>query len=112
MDQDITKTVTELGIALVENQHQFFMDESIDNSEHVPAIKRIAATAYRYLKAKGINPDTARGVRKELIARGKDLFIAEWMRTLEEDEEPPDHEDRHEDRREAGRTFDELLKGQ
>ena len=79
MDQDITKAVRELGIALVESQHQFFMDESIDNSEHVPAIKRIADTAYRYLKAEGINPDTARKVRKELIAHGKDLFIAEWI---------------------------------
>ena len=108
MDQDITKTVTELGIALVESQHHFFSDGSIDNSEYVPAIKRIADTTYRYLKGKGVSLNTARKVRKEMIARGRELFIEEWMRTLEEDEEPSDQEDR----REAGRTFDELLKGQ
>jgi hypothetical protein len=43
----------EFGLALVERQHQFFVDETIDNTEHVPAIKRIADTAYQYLTATG-----------------------------------------------------------
>ncbi len=108
MDQDITKTVIEFGMALVERQHRFFVDESIDNSEHIPAIKRIADTAYQYLKTTGIPSDTSKKVRKELIARGRHLFIEEWMRMRDEDEEPPDEEDR----REARRTFDGLLKGE
>ena len=106
--EDVIRTVTEFGIALVEGQRRFFLYGSIDNSEHVPAIKRIADIAYHYLKKKGVNTETARKVRKELVARGRDLFIEEWMRTLEEDEEPPDQEDRVE----ARRTFDELLKGE
>ena len=105
--EDIIKTVTEFGMAMVEKQHKFFLDGSIDNSEHVPAIKRIGDTAFGYLKAKGMNPDRAKKVRKELINHGKDLFIANWM-TSEDDEEPLDEEDR----REARRTFDELLKGE
>lgn len=95
-------------MALVERQHQFFLDESIDNSEQVPAIKRIADTAYQYLKASEINSDISNRVRQELIARGRELFVEEWMRMLEEDEEPPEQEER----REAGKTFDELLKGE
>lgn len=97
MNQDIIKTVTEFGMALVERQHQFFFDGSIDNSEQVLAVQRIADTAYRYLKASGVNDDVCNRVRKELIARGRELFVEEWMRILEEDEEPPDQEDRRED---------------
>ncbi len=105
--EDIIKTVTEFGIALLERQHKFFLDGSIDNSEHVPAIKRIADAAYGYLKQKGVNLDSAKKVKKELINHGKDLFVAACM-TPEEDEEPLGEEDR----REARRTFDELLKGE
>ena len=105
--EDIIKTVTEFGIALLEKQHKFFLDGSIDNSEHVPAIKRIADAAYGYLKQKGVNLDSAKKVKKELINHGKDLFVAVWM-ISEEDEEPLGEEDR----REARRTFDELLKGE
>ena len=105
--EDIIKTVTEFGIALLEKQHKFFLDGSIDNSEHVPAIKRIAEAAYGYLKQKGVNLDSAKKVKKELINHGKDLFVAVWM-ISEEDEEPLGEEDR----REARRTFDELLKGE
>ncbi|MDO8724209.1 MAG: hypothetical protein Q7J31_18570 [Syntrophales bacterium] len=105
--EDIIKTVTEFGIALLEKQHKFFLDGSIDNSEHVPAIKRIADAAYGYLKQKGVNLDSAKKVKKELTNHGKDLFVAAWM-ISEEDEEPLGEEDR----REARRTFDELLKGE
>ncbi len=101
-----TKTVTEFGIALVEVQHKFFMDASLDNSEHVPAIKRIADVAYAYLKGKGVSLEIAKGVRNELINYGRNLFVQVWMAT-EEDEEPLDEEDRHE----AKRTFNELLRG-
>ena len=105
--EDIIKTVTEFGIALLKKQHKFFLDGSIDNSEHVSAIKRIADAAYGYLKQKGVNLDSAKKVKKELINHGKDLFVAAWM-ISEEDEEPLGEEDR----REARRTFDELLKGE
>ena len=101
----IIKTVTEFGVALVEKRHRFFLNDSVDNSEHVPAIKRIADTAYGYLKRKGANPDRAKEVKKELISHGKNLFIKAWMKT-EEGEEPLGEEDRQE----AMETFDELLK--
>jgi hypothetical protein len=103
--EDIIKTVTEFGIALVEKQHQFFLDESLDNSEHVPAIKRIADTAYDYLRGKGINLGISKKAKKELINHGRNLFIETWM-TPEEDEDPLSEEDR----REAGETFNGLLK--
>ncbi len=103
--EEMIKTVTEFGVALVEKQHKFFLNDSVDNSEHVPAIKRIADTAYAYLKRKGVNPDRAKEVKKDLINHGKNLFVKTWMKT-EEGEEPFGEEDRQE----AMETFDELLK--
>ena len=105
MDQEIIRIVTEFGVALIERQHQLFVEESLDNSEHVPAIKRIANTALGYLKGSGISSDIAEKVRDKLISRGRDLFVEEWMRSLEEDEDPPDEQEREE----AIDTFEELL---
>jgi len=103
--EEIIKTVTEFGIALVEKQHRFFLNDSMDNSEHVPAVKRIADTAYAYLKRRGVALDEAKAVKKELINHGKTLFVKMWMKT-EEGEESLGEEDREE----AEETFDELLK--
>ena len=103
MDQEAIKILKEFALALIERQHQFFIDETIDNAEHVPAIKRIAETAYQYLTAKGVSSGISTKVRKELITHARKLFIKEWMTQLEEDEEPPDEE-------EARKTFNQLLK--
>jgi len=105
MKEEIIKIVTGFGAALIEKQHQLFVEESLDNSEHVPAIKRIANTAFGYLKGSGISSDIAEKVRDKLISRGRDLFVEEWMRSLEEDEDPPDEQEREE----AIDTFEELL---
>ncbi len=99
------KTVTEFGIALVEKQHRFFTNGDVDNCEHVPAIKRIADTAYAYLKRKGVSSDEAKKVKNKLIDHGRDLFLEVWMKT-EEDEEQLTQEDREE----GENTFYELLK--
>ena len=104
MEEMIT-TVTEFGITLVRMQNRFFLSGSVDNSEHVPAIKRIADAAYAYLKRKGVNLDRAKEVKKELINHGKSLFVEAWMKT-EEGEEPLGEEDREE----AEETFDKLLR--
>ncbi|MBA4417736.1 MAG: hypothetical protein C0392_07475 [Syntrophus sp. (in: bacteria)] len=102
---EIHKTVTEFAIAMVERQHSFFLNDSMDNSEHIPAIGRIADTAYVYLKRKGVSLEVAEEIKKELISHGKSLFVEVWMKT-EEGEEPFGEEDREE----AEETFDELLK--
>lgn len=106
MNQDIINTVTAFGKALVEGQHKYFSDESIDNLEHVPAIKRIADTTYQYLIANGISFDNCTKVKEELIRHGKDLFIKLWMQNIIEDGEIPSKKDL----REAERTFEKILK--
>jgi hypothetical protein len=59
----------------VEKQHRLFLNDSMDYSEHVPAIKRIADTACTYLRRKGASPEAAKEVKKELINHGKGLFV-------------------------------------
>ena len=103
--EEIEKTITEFGITLVEEQHRYFLYGSIDNSEHISAIKRLADTAYNYLKQKEVDLDSAKNVKRELIDHGRKLFIKIWMKA-EEGEEPLGEEDRQE----AMETFDELLK--
>ncbi len=103
--EETIKTVTEFGMLLIENQHRFFLDETIDNSEHVPAIKRIADAAYEYLKGQAVGANRAEKVKAKLINHARNLFVQTWM-TPEEDGELLDEEDR----REAEETFDELLK--
>jgi len=93
-------------LALVESQHKYFLKESIDNSEHIPAIKRIADTAYQYLIANGISSDNSIKVKEELIHYGKELFIQLWMQNIVEDEEIPSKKDL----REAEKTFEKILK--
>lgn len=93
-------------MVLVESQHKYFIEGSIDNREHIPAIKRIADTAYQYLKANGINTDNSAKVKEKLIHHGKDLFIQLWMKSIIEDEEIPGKEDI----REAEKTFEKILK--
>ena len=104
--EEIIKTVTEFAMVLIEKQHKFFVDETIDNSEHIPAIKRIADAAHEYLRGQGTSVDRSNKVRSKVISHGRDLFVQTWM-TPEEDDELPDEDDR----REAEEEFDELLKG-
>jgi hypothetical protein len=106
MGQDTIQILKEFGLALVEKQHQFFVDETIDNSEHVPAVKRIADTAYQYLSAKGVSSEISTEIKKELINFGRELFIKAWMTPLDDDEEGEELPDE----KEARRTFDQLLK--
>ena len=106
--KDVVRVVMEFGITLVEKQHDCFVNETLDNSEHVPAIRRIAEAAYAYLKSIGIDIETAKKVRHTLIGRGRELFVSEWMMSCEEFQEPLTEKDR----REAKRTFDELLKSE
>jgi len=104
MEKEIIKIIEEFGLALVERQHQYSRDETIDDLEHIPAIKRIAETAYQYLKTKGVSLEKSAKVKKDLINHGRELYIADWMTHFDgEDDELPDEE-------EARRTFNQYLK--
>lgn len=103
---DIIKTVTDFGSALITAQHEYFLEASLDNSAHIPAIERIANTAHQYLIGNGISSDRSIKVKKELIHHGKDIFIQLWMQSIIEDGKVPGKTDI----RAAERAFEKMLK--
>ncbi len=106
MNQDIIKTVTEFGLALVESQHKYFIEKSLDNMEHIPVIKGIADAAYQYLVVNGISSADSSKVKEELIHHGKDLFLQLWLQGIVEEGDIPTKKDRIE----AEKTFERILK--
>ncbi len=96
--------VRDFGVLLVEMQHDFFVNVGVDNSEHVPAIERICDAAYACLKDKGVGTKQAREVLQELLGVARHLFVEEWMRPGEWDDELDDA-----DPQEAIECFDGLL---
>ena len=65
------------------------MDEGTDNSEHVPRIGRIAESVRRALEQEGCDAVEADLVERELIDLGRALFVEEWMRPLDGDDQAP-----------------------
>ncbi|MCJ7796913.1 MAG: hypothetical protein MUQ56_09135 [Thermoleophilia bacterium] len=82
-----------IGIAigkqvLLEEQH-FFVEEELDNSEHVPRIARVAGSVQRALELEGGDRAEAARAKRELIDFGRALFVEEWMKPLADDDKAP-----------------------
>ena len=78
---------------IVDDEHSFFVEESLDNSEHVPKILRIASSVNKFLKDQGVNNQDCDLIYNSIIERGRQLFIEDWMKPIEGDDEPPNEED-------------------
>ena len=65
------------------------MDEGTDNSEHVPRVARIAESVRRALEQEGCDVADADLVERELLDLGRALFVEEWMRPLDGDDQAP-----------------------
>lgn len=102
MTNEEIETVRGLGLRLIEAEFEHFSKDNTDNSEYVAAIRRIADTAFAFLKTGTASDPIRVSVREELIERAREIFIQDWMKPLEDDEELPDAD-------EAADTFDYLL---
>lgn len=78
---------------IVDDEHSFFVEESLDNSEHVPKILRIASSVNKFLKDQGVNNRDCDLIYNSIIERGRQLFIEDWMKPIECDDELPNEED-------------------
>lgn len=78
---------------IVDDEHSFFVEESLDNSEHVPKILRIASSVNKFLKDQDVNNQDCDLIYNSIIERGRQLFIEDWMKPIEGDDEPPNEED-------------------
>lgn len=102
MGKDEIAIVRDFGHRLIENEFNHFIEDPTDNSEYVSAIKRITDAAYIFLKEGKVSVSICASVKNELISKARELFVKEWMKPLEGDDETPDTD-------EAKEEFDYLL---
>ena len=67
----------EIGKAIIKTEHDFFVNDYVDNHEHIPKVKRIIETIQKVA-----TKDDA--IQKELYQYALNLFVKEWMASLED----------------------------
>lgn len=78
-----------IGKQVLLDEHHFFVDEELDNSEYIPRIARVAGSVQRALVREGCDGAEADTAKRELIDFGRALFVEEWMKPLDGNDEVP-----------------------
>lgn len=78
-----------IGKQVLLDEHHFFVDEELDNFEHVSRIARVAGSVQRALEREGCEGAEADRAKRALIDFGRALFVEEWMKPLAGDDEVP-----------------------
>jgi hypothetical protein len=92
MEYDKDKII-DTAMQIIKDEHEFFVSESIDNSEHIPRIVRIASSAGKVLSTNGVGKQEVERTIDRIIQYGQQLFIDEWMALPLDDDDPPCEED-------------------
>ncbi len=82
---DIAEAV---GRAVIRAEHDEFVVHSVDNTEHIPRVRRIAVGVATGLRGLGVSRSEAAAVSKSLQEFGKELFMGEWMTQVGKGETP------------------------
>jgi len=93
MDKTILPIIQSVAQKIVDDEHSFFIEDSLDNSEHIPRIKRIANSVNKFLKDHGVSKKDCDLIYNSIIEHGRKLFIEEWMKPIEGDDEPLNEEE-------------------
>jgi hypothetical protein len=89
MDLELSAIGTAIGKQVLLDEHQLFVEEGLDNCEYVPRIARVAGSVQRALELEGCDGAEADRVKRDLIDFGRALFVEEWMKPLDGDDEVP-----------------------
>ena len=81
------------GRQVIRDEHAFFVNDGIDNSEHVPRVERIAESVRSILSQEGAGPSEANQAKRDLVDFGRALFVKEWMIPFEGEDELPSEEE-------------------
>ena len=87
-DLDAKSVALRVGRAVLEAEHGHFVAASVDNSDHIPRILRVAGAISTILRRAGLTEKDATSVREALELHGKDLFMAEWNAQIMVGEDP------------------------
>ena len=94
MDKNGIAVAIASGRQVIRDEHASFVrDRGVDNSEHVPRIERIAESIRTILSQEGAAPSKANQAKRDLIDFGRALFVKEWMKPIEGDDEIPSEEE-------------------
>ncbi len=89
MDLESIAVGIAVGKQVLLDEHHFFANEELDNSEYVPRIARVAESVQRALEREGCDRAEAARAKRDLIDFGRALFVEEWMKPLDDDDEVP-----------------------
>ena len=65
----------EIGRAIIDEQHCDYIDDNLDDLEHILNIRRIVAGISEYLKAEGLSTNNIFSLTEDLKTYGRDLFL-------------------------------------
>ncbi|MHB8870494.1 MAG: hypothetical protein ACYC6T_16215 [Thermoleophilia bacterium] len=89
MDVESVAIGVAIGKQVLLDEHHFFAEEELDDSEYVPRIARVAGSVRRALEREGCEGAEADRAKRDLIDFGRALFVEEWMKPLDDDDEVP-----------------------
>jgi hypothetical protein len=93
MNKESIAVAIATGRQVIRDEHAFFVNDGIDNSEHVPRIERITESIRTILSQEGAASSEANQAKRDLIDFGRTLFVKEWMKPIEGEDETPSEEE-------------------
>lgn len=86
--------------AIIDELHQYFVQQGIDNYDHIMTLKRVIIAVCKFF------PDESEPIKNELFEYAFDLFWDEWKVSLEEEDEDEEY-DLKKEYRTARRIFEQ-----
>ncbi len=81
-----------IGKAIIKRAHEHFVQETIDNSDYIPFVKRTIEGVIDYLMTEGATEKEIATVASTLKAHGKKLFVTYWLEGVEDGEDEAESE--------------------
>lgn len=106
MNDESIRIVQMVAERIIETEHEFFVANTLDNSEHIPRIGRIARSVADFLQQQNVNRRKFEDVAEDLVDYGRRLFVHEWMFPSLDSDILDDEEPREED---AVKEFNRIL---
>ena len=85
--QIVSTTVMRIGKSILTREHNFFIASGLDDTEHIPKVKRIIDSIEDELIELGLTSLEAGSLSGDLREFAKSLFMECWMENIDEFEE-------------------------
>ncbi len=81
------EVIERVARAVIKEEHQCFVNEELDNDDHIPRVMRISAAVETVLHEMEFPKDAVRKMVRSLEKYAKDLFLSVWMSQIMEGED-------------------------